>query len=108
MEILLLDDMDAEETLQLQTLIHLRLENLSFLMEFLNVANQSGNSEEECLGPLDVLIPSLHKSSQIGRTFRYAFKIHNIFLEKWRTPECRPYSIRGRGFHQSHFYRFIS
>ncbi|PON44618.1 RZZ complex, subunit Zw [Trema orientale] len=59
-DILLIDDMAAEETLQLQRLIHLMLENLSSLLESL-AAFQTENPQESMAQTLDDLIPSLLK-----------------------------------------------
>ncbi|KAF4396378.1 hypothetical protein G4B88_019178 [Cannabis sativa] len=60
-DILLIDDMAAEETLQLQRLIHLMLENLSSLLASLAAINQTENLQECMTQTLDDLIPSLCK-----------------------------------------------
>ncbi|XP_052178066.1 centromere/kinetochore protein zw10 homolog isoform X2 [Diospyros lotus] len=60
-DILLLDDMAAEETLQLQKLIHLMLESLSSLMDSLDAVGQRRKLQENLTRPLDDLIPSLRK-----------------------------------------------
>lgn len=65
-DILLLDDMAAEETLQLQRLIHLMLENLSSLLESLAAVNQKGKTEGDFTHPLDDLIPSLCKIRKLA------------------------------------------
>lgn len=65
-DILLLDDMAAEETLQLQRLIHLMLENLSSLLESLAAVNQKGKTEGNFARPLDDLIPSLCKIRKLA------------------------------------------
>ncbi|ESR60911.1 Centromere/kinetochore protein zw10-like [Citrus sinensis] len=65
-DILLLDDMAAEETLQLQRLINLMLENLSSLLESLAAVNQKGKTEGDFSRPLDDLIPSLCKISKLA------------------------------------------
>ncbi|KAL9453742.1 hypothetical protein AB3S75_009364 [Citrus x aurantiifolia] len=65
-DILLLDDMAAEETLQLQRLIHLMLENLSSLLESLAAVNQKGKTEGDFARPLDDLIPSLCKFRKLA------------------------------------------
>ncbi|KAM2538318.1 hypothetical protein TB2_023773 [Malus domestica] len=59
-DILLLDDMAAEETLQLQSLIHLMLESLMSLLESL-AALQVEKSQEGITCTLDDDIPSLYK-----------------------------------------------
>ncbi|KAK7276490.1 hypothetical protein RIF29_17630 [Crotalaria pallida] len=63
-DILLLDDIAAEETLQLQRLIHIMLENLSSLFESLATGDQ--NSHEFSEGSLDDRIPSLRKIRKLS------------------------------------------
>ncbi|KFK31100.1 hypothetical protein AALP_AA6G068100 [Arabis alpina] len=58
-DILLLDDMAADETFQLQRLIHLMLENLSSLLGSLKSADDTSR-------PLDDLIPSLRKTRKLA------------------------------------------
>ncbi|CAH2059704.1 unnamed protein product [Thlaspi arvense] len=58
-DILLLDDMAADETYQLQRLIHLMLENLSSLLGSLKSADETSR-------PLDDLIPSLRKTRKLA------------------------------------------
>ncbi|KAJ4907219.1 Centromere/kinetochore protein zw10-like protein [Raphanus sativus] len=58
-DILLLDDMAADETFQLQRLIHLMMENLSSLLGSLKSADDSSR-------PLDDLIPSLRKTQKLA------------------------------------------
>ncbi|KAF8410789.1 hypothetical protein HHK36_003326 [Tetracentron sinense] len=66
-DMLLLDDMAAEETLQLQRLIHLTLENLSSLFESLIAANRREKLQEGFrLLQLDELIPSLRKLRKLA------------------------------------------
>ncbi|PSS16115.1 Centromere/kinetochore protein like [Actinidia chinensis var. chinensis] len=60
-DILLLDDMAAEETIQLQTLIHLMLESLSSLLDSVDSISQIGKSQENLTRSLDELTPSLRK-----------------------------------------------
>lgn len=60
-DILLLDDLAAEETLQLQRLIHLMLENLSDLLDSLIAISPKRKSVEDSVCPLDNLVPSLPK-----------------------------------------------
>ncbi|XP_062107314.1 centromere/kinetochore protein zw10 homolog isoform X2 [Humulus lupulus] len=65
-DILLIDDMAAEETLQLQRLIHLMLENLSSLLESLANVHQTENLQESMTQTLDDLIPSLRKMHRLA------------------------------------------
>ncbi|KAJ0053399.1 hypothetical protein Pint_01934 [Pistacia integerrima] len=65
-DILLIDDMAAEETLRLQRLIHLMLENLSSLLESITAVKQKGKAEEESARPLDDFIPSLRKIRKLA------------------------------------------
>ncbi|RZC63864.1 hypothetical protein C5167_025605 [Papaver somniferum] len=66
-DILLLDDMAAEETLQLQRLIYLTLENLASVFESVIFVNEKENSQDAAIpDPLDVLIPSLHKLRKLA------------------------------------------
>ncbi|KAL4610208.1 hypothetical protein ACB092_08G035000 [Castanea dentata] len=64
-DILLLDDMAADETLQLQRLIHLMLENLSSLFESLSSVSQK-RPQEDSTASLDHLIPSLCKIRKLA------------------------------------------
>lgn len=67
-DILLLDDMAAEETLQLQRLIQLMLESLSSILDSLIGVNQQSKSQEGFTSPeLPVdLIPSLRKVRKLA------------------------------------------
>ncbi|KAL8151014.1 hypothetical protein V2J09_020822, partial [Rumex salicifolius] len=65
-EILLLDDIAAEETLQLQRLIFLLIENLSTLLESLSAINVNKSSDESYPDPLDVQIPSIRKLQKLA------------------------------------------
>ncbi|KAI3674928.1 hypothetical protein L2E82_51804 [Cichorium intybus] len=58
-DILMLDDIAAEETLQLQRLIHMLLENLSSLMESLIAINQTTKPQQKSSPSINHLIPSL-------------------------------------------------
>ncbi|GLT94095.1 hypothetical protein SLE2022_118540 [Rubroshorea leprosula] len=60
-DMLLLDDLAAEETLQLQRLIHLMLENLSSLLDSLIAMRPKGKSEKDSICPLGNVVPSLPK-----------------------------------------------
>ncbi|KAL5702541.1 hypothetical protein ACHQM5_027750 [Ranunculus cassubicifolius] len=66
-DILLLDDMAAEETLQLQRLIQMLLENVSTLLESLNVIRQRQTLQEDAKHiPLDDHIPALPKLRKLA------------------------------------------
>ncbi|PIA36164.1 hypothetical protein AQUCO_03400224v1 [Aquilegia coerulea] len=66
-DILLLDDMAAEETLQLQRLIQILLENLSFLFDSLNSIHEREKLQEDVTHiPLDELISSLSKLRKLA------------------------------------------
>ncbi|KAI3835802.1 hypothetical protein MKW92_034489 [Papaver armeniacum] len=66
-DILLLDDMAAEETLQLQRLIYLMLENLSSVFKSVICVNEKEDSQDVATPDLlDVLIPSLHKLRKLA------------------------------------------
>ncbi|XP_010252584.1 PREDICTED: centromere/kinetochore protein zw10 homolog isoform X2 [Nelumbo nucifera] len=101
-DVLLLDDMAAEETLELQRLIHLTVESLSSLFESLIAINEKKKSQEGFTSvQLEELLPSLRKLRklageptsvnkcgslvQCSRSIRHAFKIYNNSLGKWRT-----------------------
>ncbi|KAM0060631.1 putative RZZ complex, subunit Zw10 protein [Helianthus debilis subsp. tardiflorus] len=58
-DILQLDDIAAEETLQIQRLIHMLLENLSSLLESLVGINQTTKPQEALSSSIDDLIPPL-------------------------------------------------
>ncbi|XP_030539776.1 centromere/kinetochore protein zw10 homolog isoform X1 [Rhodamnia argentea] len=65
-DILFLDDMAAEETLQLQRLIYLMLESLSDLFHSLNAIDQEGKSQDSSLRSLDDFMPSLRKLRKLA------------------------------------------
>ncbi|KAF5203486.1 centromere/kinetochore protein zw10-like protein [Thalictrum thalictroides] len=66
-DILLLDDMAAEETLQLQRLIQILLENLSSLFDSLNSIHERVKLQEDVTHiPVDELIPSLSKLRKLA------------------------------------------
>jgi centromere/kinetochore protein ZW10 len=58
-DILLLDDMAADETFELQKLIYLMLKNLSSVLD-------SVRSADETSRPLDDIIPSLRKTRKLA------------------------------------------
>lgn len=65
-DILLLDDIAAEETLQLQRLIHLLLESLAPLLEALNTFVGDKKSDQCFSRPLEADIPSLGKIRKLS------------------------------------------
>ncbi|KAB1202430.1 hypothetical protein CJ030_MR8G019502 [Morella rubra] len=65
-DLLLLDDMAADETLQLQRLIHLMLENLSSLFESLSAVSQREKPQGDSTPSLDNLVPSLCKIRKLA------------------------------------------
>ncbi|XP_026395116.1 centromere/kinetochore protein zw10 homolog [Papaver somniferum] len=66
-DILLLDDMAAEETLQLQRLIYLTLENLASVFQSVISVNEKEDSQDVAtLDLIDVLIPSLCKLRKLA------------------------------------------
>ncbi|KAM7492382.1 hypothetical protein LguiA_035303 [Lonicera macranthoides] len=70
-EILLLDDMAAEETLQLQKLIQLMLECLSSLLGSLIAINQTGKSPEGPTRSINDFVPSLCKIRKLAGTIPF-------------------------------------
>ncbi|KAH7861541.1 hypothetical protein Vadar_027520 [Vaccinium darrowii] len=84
-DILLLDDMAAEETIQLQRLIHLMLESLSSLLNSLNITtSQTGKSHESLSRSLDDLIPSLRKIRKLADLLDMPLK---SITEAWESGE---------------------
>uniref|UniRef100_A0A7C8YH44 Uncharacterized protein n=2 Tax=Opuntia streptacantha TaxID=393608 RepID=A0A7C8YH44_OPUST len=65
-DILLLDDIAAEETLQLQKLIHLLLESLVPLLESLSIIQVDKKSDQCFSRPLEADIPSLGKIRKLA------------------------------------------
>ncbi|KAL1821764.1 hypothetical protein ACET3Z_016633 [Daucus carota] len=65
-DILLLDDMAAEETLQLQRLIYLLLESLSSLLESLNAITDTRKLPEGSVQSINELVPSLRKIRKLA------------------------------------------
>ncbi|CAN0914312.1 Centromere/kinetochore protein zw10 homolog [Linum grandiflorum] len=75
-EILLLDDMAAEETLQLQRLIQLMLEGVSPLLDSLLSAKEKP-SEQNSSRRINDLIPSLRKIRKLaGKFFVFEHRLH--------------------------------
>ncbi|KAL6554380.1 hypothetical protein OROMI_020053 [Orobanche minor] len=78
-EILLLDDMAAEETLQLQRLIHLLFEHLSSLLEPLLAVGRRGKPQEAENGSDDFIL-----------SIRKLRKLAGIILLETNFPETKP------------------
>ncbi|XP_016441533.1 centromere/kinetochore protein zw10 homolog [Nicotiana tabacum] len=98
-DILLLDDIAAEETLQLQKLIHLLFENLSSLLDSVVAINQSGKLQESPTQTLDDLIPSLRKLRKLADLLDMPLK---SITEAWEAGE-----LVNCGFTQSEVEDFI-
>ncbi|KAM2417269.1 hypothetical protein ACFX1W_024133 [Malus domestica] len=97
-DILLLDDMAAEETLQLQSLIHLMLESLISLLESL-AALQVEKSQEGITCTLDDDIPSLYKIRKLAELLDMPLK---SITTAWESGE-----LRNCGFTSSEVEDFI-
>ncbi|XP_048435167.1 centromere/kinetochore protein zw10 homolog isoform X4 [Pyrus x bretschneideri] len=97
-DILLLDDMAAEETLQLQSLIHLMLESLISLLESL-AALQVEKSQEGITCTLDDHIPSLCKIRKLAELLDMPLK---SVTTAWESGE-----LRSCGFTSSEVEDFI-
>ncbi|KAK4255239.1 hypothetical protein QN277_008259 [Acacia crassicarpa] len=81
-DILFLDDMAADETLQLQRLIHMMLESLSSLFESLLAVNKK--SHDFSVESLDDLIPSLRKIRKLSELLDMPLK---SITEAWENRE---------------------
>nr|KYP73144.1 Centromere/kinetochore protein zw10 isogeny [Cajanus cajan] len=81
-DILLLDDIAAEETLQLQRLVHLMLENLSSLFESLGPGEQ--NLHELPAESLEKFIPSLRKIRKLSELLDMPLK---SITSSWESKE---------------------
>nr|POE60394.1 centromere/kinetochore protein zw10 like [Quercus suber] len=86
-DILLLDDMAADETLQLQRLIHLMLENLSSLFESLSSVSQK-RPREDSTASLDHLIPSLCKIRKLAELLDLPLKSITTDWERGELLNC--------------------
>ncbi|XP_008799437.2 centromere/kinetochore protein zw10 homolog [Phoenix dactylifera] len=100
-DMLLLDDMAAEETLQLQRLIHMALENLSSLLESL-IANM--DEKEKVLNDtiwvkLDDMIPSLCKFRKLADLYDMPLK---SIIRSWESGE-----LLACGFMSSEIENFV-
>lgn len=98
-DILLLDDIAAEETLQLQRLIHLLFENLSSLLDSVLAINQTGKLQESPAQTLDDLMPSLRKLRKLADLLDMPLK---SITAAWETDE-----LVNHGFKQSEVEDFI-
>nr|GMD21523.1 centromere/kinetochore protein zw10 homolog isoform X1 [Ipomoea batatas] len=83
-DILLLDDMAAEETLQLQRLIHLLFENLQPFLEFLLDLIQREKLRDYPIQTIDDLIPSLRKLKKLADLLDMPLK---SITESWESGE---------------------
>ncbi|XP_015161958.1 centromere/kinetochore protein zw10 homolog isoform X1 [Solanum tuberosum] len=98
-DIILLDDIAAEETLQLQRLIYLLFENLSSLLDSVLAINQTGKLQESPAQTLDDLIPSLRKLRKLADLLDMPLK---SITAAWETDE-----LVNHGFKQSEVEDFI-
>lgn len=87
-DILLLDDLAADETLQLQRLIHLMLENLSSLFESLNAVSQKEKPREDSTPSLDNIIPSLCKIRKLAELLDMPLKSITFAWESGELVSC--------------------
>lgn len=98
-DILLLDDIAAEETLQLQRLIHLLLESLAPLLESLNIIQVDQKSNQCISRPLEADIPSLGKIRKLADLLDMSLK---SVTEAWENGE-----LYGCGFVLTEVVDFI-
>ncbi|GLT30184.1 hypothetical protein SLA2020_050010 [Shorea laevis] len=87
-DMLLLDDLAAEETLQLQRLIHLMLENLSSLLDSLIAIRPKGKSEKDSICPLGNAVPSLPKIRRLGELLDMPLKSITTAWESGELLSC--------------------
>ncbi|XP_073296675.1 centromere/kinetochore protein zw10 homolog isoform X1 [Primulina huaijiensis] len=87
-EILLLDDMAAEETLQLQGLIHLLFEHLSSLLESLLAVDQRGKSLESQRDNLDDFVLSVRKLRKLAELLDMPLKSITMAWESGELADC--------------------
>ncbi|XP_059452232.1 centromere/kinetochore protein zw10 homolog [Corylus avellana] len=87
-DILLLDDLAADETLQLQRLIHLMLENLSSLFESLDADSQKEKPREDSTPSLDNIIPSLCKIRKLAELLDMPLKSITTAWESGEVVSC--------------------
>ncbi|KAI3457630.1 hypothetical protein Pfo_014293 [Paulownia fortunei] len=86
-EILLLDDMAAEETLQLQRLIHLLFEHLSSLLEPLLAVDQRGKPQEAQKGRNEFIL-SIRKLREVAELLDMPLKSITAAWESGELAEC--------------------
>ncbi|KAM0933973.1 putative RZZ complex, subunit Zw10 protein [Dioscorea sansibarensis] len=100
-DMLLLDDMAAEETLQLQRLIHITLENLSSLFDSLvaDVNEREKPSKNHNWDQLDKMIPSLSKFRKLADLLDMPLKSITSTWESGELANC--------GFTSSEVENFI-
>ncbi|KAG7983340.1 hypothetical protein I3843_04G100800 [Carya illinoinensis] len=87
-DILLLDDIAADETLQLQRLIHRMLDNLSSLFESLIAVGQKEKPQEDLLPSVDNLIPSLCKIRKLAELLDMPLKSITTAWESAQLVSC--------------------
>ncbi|XP_073151139.1 centromere/kinetochore protein zw10 homolog [Henckelia pumila] len=87
-EILLLDDMAAEETLQLKGLIHLLFEHLSSLLESLLAVDQRGKSLESQRDNLDDFVLSVQKLRKLAELLDLPLKSITTAWESGELADC--------------------
>ncbi|CAI9294822.1 unnamed protein product [Lactuca saligna] len=97
-DILMLDDIAAEETLQLQRLIHMLLENLSSLMESLIAINQTTKPQEKSSGSVNDLIPSLPRLRILADMLDMPLKSITASWESGELAKCGYTSSEMRDF----------
>lgn len=100
-DLLLLDDMAAEETLQLQRLIHMALESLSPSLDSVitKIDEKDKLNKESSLSLLDELIPSLRKLRRLADLFDMSLKSITTAWESGELANC--------GFTSSEVENFI-
>ncbi|XP_024964633.1 centromere/kinetochore protein zw10 homolog isoform X2 [Cynara cardunculus var. scolymus] len=97
-DILLLDDIAAEETLQLQRLIHMLLESLSALLESLVAMNQTTKPQDASSGSIDDLIPSLSRLRILADMLDLPLKSITASWESGELAKCGYTSSEVRDF----------
>ncbi|XP_076896179.1 centromere/kinetochore protein zw10 homolog [Bidens hawaiensis] len=87
-DILLLDDIAAEETLQIQRLIQMLLENLSSLLESLVSIKQTTKAQEASPASIDDLIPSLPQLRILADMLDMPLKTITAYWENGELANC--------------------
>ncbi|KAK9151522.1 hypothetical protein Syun_009831 [Stephania yunnanensis] len=93
-DILLLDDMAAEETLQLQRLIQMTLDSLSSLFESLLSIKKKEEAQIDAHVQLDIFIPSLSKFRNLSDEFVLLLSGITPILESEDLKSCTTRSYR--------------